>query len=385
MRKRIVAATLVLACLAALSAVASTASASSRLLIGIYDDAQVLYGNPARTFPLLRQARAQVVRVNLFWGGVTGVARRKPTRATHPDDPVYNWETYDRTVYWATQYGLRVVFSIYGTPQWANGNKGVNVPPTNMADLQNFAYAAAQRYSGRWKAKDGRVIPAVKNWLAWNEPNNPVFLKPQFKRVAGGWQIESARIYARICNAIYRGIKVTGFSGERVACGVTAPRGNNNPRASRPSVSPLPFLRAMKRYGAARFDAYAHHPYYGKPTEGPSTRPPAAKGAAPTAVTLGNIDALIRELTRLYGARRVWLTEYGYQTKPQDRVFGVPYATQARYLTEAFSIARRHPRIDMMLWFLLRDEPPFGIWQSGLLTSNWQKKPAFAAFQRLTR
>jgi hypothetical protein len=39
----------------------------------------------------------------------------------------------------------------------------------------------------------------------------------------------------------------------------------------------------------------------------------------------------------------------------------------------------------MMLWFLLRDEPGLAGWQSGLLTSAGKKKPAFAAFQKLSQ
>ena len=84
--------------------------------------------------------------------------------------------------------------------------------------------------------------------------------------------------------------------GQKVACGVTAARGNNNPSGKKPSVSPLAFLRAMKKAGARDFDAYAHHPYYGAPSESPATASPGRGG-----VTLGNIDDLVRELTRLYG------------------------------------------------------------------------------------
>ena len=113
----------------------------------------------------------------------------------------------------------------------------------------------------------------------------------------------------------------------------------------------------MKKAGAKGFDAYAHHPYYGAPRETPSTPPPPGiHGNAPTAITLGNINLLIREVTRLYGNKRIWITEYGYQTNPPDRIFGVSFANQARYLTQAYGIAKRHPRIDMFLWFLLRDE-----------------------------
>ncbi|MBA3348704.1 MAG: hypothetical protein H0T13_09110, partial [Actinobacteria bacterium] len=172
----------------------------------------------------------------------------------------------------------------------------------------------------------------------------------------------------------------------KVACGVTGPRGNNNPGAARASTSPLAFLRAMKTAGATGFAAYAHHPYYGGPSETPSTAPPRPpRGQLPTAVTLGNLNVLIAEVTRLYGKKRIWLTEYGYQTNPPDRIFGVSFVNQARYLTEAYGIAKRHPRIDMFLWFLLRDEQRAASqgWESGLLTAAGKRKPSFAAFQRL--
>jgi hypothetical protein len=100
-------------------------------------------------------------------------------------------------------------------------------------------------------------------------------------------------------------------------------------------------------------------------------------------VTLGNIDVLIKELDRLYGKRmRVWVTEYGYQTNPPDRFYGVTYSKQAKYLTQAVSIARANTRIDVFLWFLLRDEQRLGGWQSGLTTFQGKRKPSFNAFRR---
>ena len=87
-------------------------------------------------------------------------------------------------------------------------------------------------------------------------------------------------------------------------------------------------------------------------------------------------------MTQLYGNKRIWITEYGYQTNPPDPIFGVSWAKQAAYLTQAFAIARKNPRIDMMLWFLLKDEPNLAGWQSGLITYSGVKKPSFAAFQQ---
>jgi Glycosyl hydrolase catalytic core len=371
--------------------VAAPAGSGARgMQVGLYDEPEV-FGNSARAFPVLRTLRAQVLRVNLYWGSAwgragtgLGVAKRRPANATDPDDKAYDWSLYDRTIRNAARNRIKVVLAIYGTPGWANRGNGPNIPPARMGDLQNFAYAAATRYSGSFvpagSEPDAEPLPAVRHWLAWNEPNNPVFLRRQYRKAGSRWVLQGAADYARICNAIYSGVKSTLLSGQKVACGVTAPRGNNAPRSSRASVSPLAFLRAAKKAGMRRFDAYAHHPYYGSALETPTSKPKSK-----TAIGLGNIDDLVKELTRLYGRKRLWITEYGYQTKPPDRAFGVTYAKQAAYLRQAFAIGRKHPRIDMMLWFLLRDQIDIGGWQSGLMTLGGRKKPAFTAFQRLPR
>jgi hypothetical protein len=365
---------------------ASGASASRYIQVGLFDDTQFNYGNPDQVFPVLKQLRTQVIRVNLVWGGPNGVATRRPVNPMNPNDPAYNWVVYDRTVQYAQAYGIKVMFSIFGTPPWANGAAGLNVAPKIALDLERFATAAARRYSGTFVGPDGRVIPPVRLWLAWNEPNNPAFLRPQFRKVSGKAVIQSAIDYAKICNAVVKGVRKTTIGASKVACGVTGPRGNNNPNSARPAVSPLPFLRAMKKAGAKGFDAYAHHPYYGAPRETPSTPPPQGiHGNAATAITLGNFSLLTKEVTRLYGNKRIWITEYGYQTNPPDKIFGVSFANQAKYLTQAYGIAKRNPRVDMFIWFLLRDERRLvnDGWQSGLLTASGARKPAFAAFQKL--
>ena len=95
------------------------------------------------------------------------------------------------------------------------------------------------------------------------------------------------------------------------------------------------------------------------------------------------IRDLITLLTSLYGWKPVWITEYGYQTNPPDSVFGVSPAKQALYMKQAFGIARANPRIQLMLWFLLKDEPNLSGWQSGLMTVSGKHKPAYNAFRRL--
>jgi hypothetical protein len=365
-----------------ISAAATAGGSSSQrpgMMVGIFDDSMTL-GNPYKGFPLLKNLRTQVVRMTLWWGGPIGVAEKRPLNAANPADPAYNWAMYDRAVEAAKARNIKVLFSITGTPRWANGGRGTKYAPKSFGDLQKFATAAARRYSGDFKGPDDKLIPSVRLWLAWNEPNNPVFLFPQYRKVHGRYIAQSAYSYVRICNAIYKGVHGTGLSGERVACGATDPFGNNQPRSRRASISPLAFLRSVKRFGLRKFDAWSHHPYAGRPTESPTTKP-----RSKTSVTLGNFGDLTKELTRLYGKKRIWITEYGYQTRPPDRAFGVAWKTQARYLSQAYSIVRKNPRVDMMIWFLLRDERRLGGWQSGFFTYAGKKKPAYNTFRALKR
>jgi hypothetical protein len=354
----------------------ASASASNSMLLGLFDDGVTL--DPAtNSFPLLQSLHVQVVRMTLSWGGRGGVANKQPAHPADPSDPAYDWGRYDQAVVRANDAGVQLLLTIVGTPAWANGGKPPQYPPASASDLRAFAYAAAQRYSGTFlDTSSGRVLPRVGLWLAWNEPNNPVFLQPQFTRVNGTWTMAAPAAYAQICNAVYSGVHDAG-GPEQVACGATAPRGANNPSSSRQSISPLAFLRAAKNAGLRTFDAWAHHPYYSNPSETPAT-----KGLG-SAIELGNIDELVNTVIALYGNKPIWITEYGYQTKPPDDFFGVSWPDQATYLRQAFEIARANPHIALFTWFLLKDSPSLDGWQSGLMTTTGRKKPSFATFASL--
>ena len=371
------------------------------LLVGINDEQGALYGDPAQAFQTLKTLRTQVLRVNLYWGGTKwAVANTRPTDATDPGDPAYNWTLYDRLVQYAHTFDIKVVFSILFTPGWANGGQARNRAPLNPKNLQDFAYAAAERYSGYWTPPAWQAqpdlgigdgpLPVVNMWTAWNEPNNPIWLAPQYKRSGKGWRIESAFRYARICNAIYNGVHSVMISPERgflqdeqVACGVTGPKGNDSPKSKRPSVDPLTFLIAARKFGMRSFDVYAHHPYADKKSESPKYVP---KGKNKRRIQMANIDVLIKLVTRLYGPKHLWITEYGYQTNPPDKtIFGTSWRNQAVWLKQAWQMAHANPRIDMFLWFLVQDEPLIGGWQSGLETVSGKHKPAWNVFRRLPR
>jgi hypothetical protein len=357
-------------------------------MLGIMDDARV-FAESERTFAKLRELRPQVLRVNLHWNVV---APRQPRNPSNHRDPRYDWSAYDRLALEAKARRIRLLFTIVSTPRWANGGRDWNYPPRRPGSLQSFAFAAASRYSGRHDAfadpyVDG-VLPRVKMWTAWNEPNLEFFLRPVARRPGTSYATAAARTYAKICNAVTRGVHAaqSWMSGEKVACGVTSPRQKRNA----PSTGPLEFMTALRRTNA-RFDVYSHHPHPPNYRRRPGTPPDSRR-----TVTLGNIKVLTSLLNRLYGRKRLWITEYGYQTRPPD-YYGVSLGGQAAYVREAYAIAKRHPRIDMLVWFLLRDEPTRRVpgklglpgWQSGLLfdqrTYRGRAKPSFAVFRCLAR
>jgi hypothetical protein len=372
------------------------AAAARGMLVGIYDPIQPLIA-PDTTFPTLVKLRAQIIRLNLDWNLI---ARTQPDKPTDPADPAYDWSTYDQAALNAAKDKIQVLFTIYGTPRWAQGKKkGVNRVPAKMKSLRYFSLAAAKRYSGKFKRDDGTKLPAVRKWLAWNEPNNPLFLSPQWQK-AGKRCIKTTkrgkrtvcvrrvaryipiagRNYVGICRAVHQGIHASHLAKEVVGCGATDPRGNNAARSRRPSISPVAFLADLRKYGLKKrdFDVYAHHPYYGSRRETPTTKP---KGKQ--TVTLANLSVLTKLLGKYYGNKKLWITEYGYQTRPPDKAFGVTWKQQAHYLAVAYAMARKNPRVTMMLWFLLKDEQRLGGWQSGFFTATGKKKPAYDAFRKL--
>jgi hypothetical protein len=97
---------------------------------------------------------------------------------------------------------------------------------------------------------------------------------------------------------------------------------------------------------------------------------------------MATLPSLITAVRRAFGpSKRIWLTEYGYQTNPPDRILGVSDRAQARFLGEAALRAYELPRVDILIHYLLQDEPAVDRWQSGLRTVAGKRKPAYDAFR----
>jgi hypothetical protein len=334
----------VIAALAAVAlAVAAPASAASNAEYGVQDDAWIMYGPGTlqSRIATLDRLGVRLVRITVRWDEVA------PTRPAHPldpDDPAYRWGAFDATIRALHAAGITTLVTLWGSPGWANGGHAPAWLPS--AGLGDFAYAAAKEW------------PWVHLWTVWNEPNNGLFAHPV-----------SPLLYTRhLLNPAYA-LLHRANGANRVAGGVTSPR-------KAPSgMSPYAFMLGMHA-AHARLDAYAQNPYPGTPRETPFVDPCEWC----TTFSLAHLPTIVADITRLFGPKQVWLTEYGYQTNPPDPYLGVSWAKQALYIGEAALRVWEQPRVTVLINFLVRDEPTLGGWQSGFFTAHGTAKPSYRAF-----
>ena len=340
-------ATMLLALLGALMVCvgASPAHASPGVRYGIQDDAWLEFGPGTldQRLATFKRLGVPLVRFTLRW---SDVAPRRPADPSSPRDRAYDWHRPDRILRGLRRYGLTPVLTVVGTPAWANNGRTPNFAPPHPRDFRRFATAAARRY------------PWVRYWLNWNEPNKRLWLRPT-----------KARIYVEhLLNPGYEAIHAV-LPSARVGGGVTAPR------AGLGGVSPVVWIRGMAA-AHAELDAYAHHPYPSSPAETPSGH---GCRFCPT-ITMATIRKLLILVRHSFGPKPIWLTEYGYQTKPPDDFLGVPPKRQATLLSLAALRAWRVPRVTMLIQYLYRDEAALSRFQTGLVFADNRPKPSLQGF-----
>ena len=226
----------------------------------------------------------------------------------------------------------------------------------------------------------------MTRWEAWNEPNTTSHLTPQYSCRCSRAKPVSPRIYAKILKAIFTGVHSAGAHAgvrETVAGGATKPN-YSGPKTFEPAVAPLRFLQLLGRHHPP-LDVYSHHPYR------TDIGQKAGQAERPNDISFADLPRLIAGLDRAFPRRHLhlWITEFGLQTKPPDAFQGVNLSTQAVRLRRSVAVARSNPRIDMLVWFLIRDEPvrkPFAAgFQTGLTFTNGKLKPSWRVFRSLAK
>jgi hypothetical protein len=345
-------------------AIACAAPAQGRPLeTGFVDPAESAFGETdlPGAYAAARGAGARVVRVQVFWGGVALAA---PKDATNPADPAYSWRTVDQRVRDIVAAGMEPLLSIHGTPGFAR----LRGPTPNPSDLGAFAAAMARRYDGAQRTRDGSVLPRVRRFQIWNEPNLKDYLDQQDAPVQ----------YREMLRAAHPAIHRVHEDNVVVAGGLAPFAGPQG----RYGVAPLPFMRAVLAEPVP-FDVWAHHPY--------TSGPPAGRAANRGDASIGDLP-VIRSILRStgHGRARLWATEFSWDSGPPDP-FGVPLAEHGRWVAEGLYRMWRHG-VSLVVWFQLRDNPrgtfTWGqTFQSGLyfksapLYAQERAKPALRAFR----
>ena len=327
---------LLLAAAGATLVLAAPASGSPSVVYGVQDDAWLRYGpgTLAQRVDRLENLGVHLVRINVLWSEV------EPRRGH------FDWSGYDPVLAALHAAGIEPLLTLVSTPAWANGGRGTNWAPTSGATFAAFAAATARRY------------PYVRRFLIWNEPNQRRWLRPT-----------SPAVYVtRLLNPAYAAIHRVRETA-LVGGGVTAPR------AATGGVSPVAWMKGMAA-AHARLDAYAVNPY------------PLSRLDTPTHTscthcgyfTMATLPTIRADVTRYFGSKPLWLTEYGYQTSPPDMILGVSQTLQAKYIGEAALKVWKTPGVTVLIQYLLHDEPNVGGWQSGLYTAAGKAKLSAHAF-----
>jgi hypothetical protein len=180
----------------------------------------------------------------------------------------------------------------------------------------------------------------------------------------------SPRLYVqRVLNPGYAYLHKAS-SANKVAGGVTSPRKTAS------GMSPLTFMQGMHA-AHAKLDAYAQNPYPGSSRETPYVDPCSWCST----FTLAHLTTIRADVTKYFGSsKQLWLTEYGYQTNPPDRLLGVSPALQAAYIDEAELRVYRAAGVTMLINFMVRDDTSGEGWQSGFFTAAGKAKPSYRAF-----
>jgi hypothetical protein len=263
-------------------------------------------------------------------------------------------------------------------------------PNTPELRAQFAAYAAAL----------ARELPAYRDFIIGNEPNLNRFWLPQYGPEG---ENVAARDYLALLAETYDALKAVS-EDIRVIGGALAPRGSDDPDASRQTHSPTTFIRDMGRFyrrsGRDRpvMDAFAHHPYLEKSQTSPDFAHPRS-----TTISLADYPKLVSLLGEAFDGTAqegsdipILYTEFGVQTvipAAKRDVYtnhdspvasdAVSEETQARYYRRAVEIACDQSTVEGLYIFHIWDEPDLVGWQSGLYYADQAPKTSRDALREL--
>ena len=423
----------IIAAILVLAAFPSFASASRMQESTFQDDPMLVYGTEEQmtsTLDTLQSFGVDRIRISVFWA-LIAPANDQPQKpgfdATDPAQyPAANWERYDRLIQAALARGIPVNLNFTSpVPRWAAGEAPrADIQETfgpNPEEFGQFVRAVGTRYSGTYNG-----LPRVDYWSVWNEPNQAGWLTPQWgpdPRNSRKWVDSAPGLYRKLLQNAWQALADTGHGTDTILVGETAPQGERNDKNITQSIDALKFIRRLyclddnlnilrgsnarvrdcpgdsasfvaQNPALFRATGFAHHPYA-------LLTPPGRRSSWPDWVSMADLKNLSRELSRIYrryGQRTqtsrgvpLYLTEYGYQTKPDPFVANVvTFSRQAAWINQAEYMAYKNPNVRTLSQFLLIDDAPvadeknerlaYRTFQSGLQLLTGKRKPSYKAY-----
>ena len=384
---------------ALIAALAGSAAAQAKLIVGVNDDAKLESTFSTFFMPTMQSLGLKMNALTVRWD---------ETQAA-PIDPILQ-SNIESVIASASAAGVTVELDLYPLhSQVFTGGSRCPTPvnPTTCGDSAKIQAFAA------WTVQIAQTFPSVHQFIVLNECNQPRFLNPQWDT---GGKNQSAAICGRALAASYDALKAVSSSNVIWGVGLS-PRGNDKPNApSNSSTSPVRFLGYMgawfKAFAAKTgrtaplMDGFDFHPY---PV--PQSLKFATGYPTKTSASVSNLPRIYQAFydgfngspQRTIGQQRggrlpVSLNEMGIQTAAGARAgyAGLEVSDnsaggmvgafgsedyQATYYKQMLDLLACDPNVRVLNFFHLVDEPDLAGWQSGLY---WFGDPTPLAKQSAT-
>ncbi len=269
------------------------------------------------------------------------------------------------------------------------------VRPLRARAIGESAVRAAQ--FARYLALLARTYPSVRTFVVGNEPNQPRFWQPQYRK----GQAVAAAAYERMLARAYDALKAVDQEIV-VAGGALSSRGNDYPAApSNPSRSPVRFLadlgRAYRASHRARpiMDVLAFHPY---PR---SFQDPLSKGLQWPGAGFANLGRVKQAVWDAFHGTaqptvedglKIMISEVGWQVATPvgsdvyvgaENVAVTTEAHQAAVYGQIVRAAACDASISHVLILPLVDERNLAGFQSGVVRADGTERPAYGVQRTL--
>ena len=224
-----------------------------------------------------------MIRVNLYWGGTLGVAKAARRRGRDPARCRLRLVALrPRRAVTRREYGIKVAVldlrdAALGERRRRLERRAEERRPTcaiSRTPPRRATAAPTPTAGGRCSRRCGSGSPGTSRTTRSSSSRSTSASRRK-------WVIQSAIDYAKICNAVYAGVHATLLTGREGRLRRHRARAATTTRAAHARRSRRSRSCARrKKAGLKRFDAWAHHPYYGVAARDPDDAPRHANGRA---------------------------------------------------------------------------------------------------------